>query len=244
MSYRIQIDVYGDKDKNRQQTELDERKNDRWIKRIMVAFLALMFLYYSRELFAQTMMDGSKVKIKNQGDTTEYVLESRTIRVTGMKDQAAEAVITLPDQYFPMDKYILRFSNPEDWEHSEVTMTDNYGAEVYRKQYEGYHPSMAKPTDGNGIFFYKNKYETLVALAFREGTKAKVNLWYYALVCLLYVFEFISFKLWEWIFFRYKIAWAVDRGTIPSHEYKVALRITRFVAFLLILYYSAMSYIR
>ena len=243
MSYRIQIDVYGDRDKNRENTEKEERKNDRWMKRIVFAFLALMFIFYTKELFTTVMMDGSKVKIKHQGDSTEYILRTSTIRVKGQKDQAAEALVTLNYDNMPSDSYTLSFSNPKDWEHSTVTIINKKGVEVSKEQYNGFHASMAKSSDQSGILSATNKYKSLAALAFREATKAKVNRLIYGVVCLLYLAEFISFKLWEWVFYRYKITWAVARGNLPSHAYKQTLLIGRFIVFLLILYISALSYV-
>lgn len=243
MSYRIQIDVYGDRDKNREQTEKEEQKNDKWLKRIMVTFLVLMFIIYTKELFTRVMMDGTKVAVKNQGDTTDYILRTGTIRVNGQKDEVAEAIITLKYNNMPDESYILSFSNTEDWEHSKVTITNIEGIEVHKKQYNGFREFMAKPTDKSGTLSASNKYITFAALAFREGTRPKVNPLTYALVCVLYIAEFLSFKLWNRVFYRYKINWAIDRGTLPSHAYKQALLIARFVIFSLILYASAMSYV-
>lgn len=243
MSYRIQIDVYGDRDKDRENTEKQEQKSDRWIKRIVFAFLALMFIFYSKELFTRVTMDGNKVKIKNQEDATEYILREGTISVKGQKNQAAEAVIIVDYDNMPDDSYTLRFSNPKDWEHSSVTIINKEGVEVFQEQFNGFHVSMAKPSDQSGLLSASNRYNTLIALALREATRMKVNGLSYAVVCLLYLAELLSFKLWEWVFYRYKITWAVDRGTLPSHAYKVTLLIGRFIVFLLILYISAMSYV-
>ncbi len=241
MSYRIQIDVYGDRDKDKEHTEKEERKSDKWVKRIVVAFLTLMFVFYTKELFTQVMMDGTKVEVKKHGDTTEYILKAGTIRVKGSKDEVAEATITMLYDYLPAESYTLSFSNMENWEHSLVTITNHEGIEVYKHQYNGFQRSMAKPSNNSDAASYK--YNPIAALAFREITKPKVNPFVYALVCLLYIAELLSFKLWKWVFLRHKITWAIDRGTLPSHAYKQTLLISRFTIFMLILYLSAQSYV-
>lgn len=137
------------------------------------------------------------MKVKTQGESTEYILRTGTIRVKGQKDQAAEAYVTLNYDNKPEDSYTLSFSNPKDWEHCTVSIRNKQGVEVSKKQFSGFHASMAKPSDQSDLLSPSNKYKTLAALAFREATRMKVNWLIYAVVCLLYLAEFLSFKLWE-----------------------------------------------
>ncbi len=242
VSYRIQIDVYGDRDMNKELTEKVERKGDKWIRRIIFAFLAVMFLLYTKDLFIRVTVDGDKVNIKNQGDTTEYTLETGTIRVKGQKDQDTEAIITLIFDQMPEESFLLSFSSPRDWEHSTVTITDKKGSVMATQEFDGFKVSMAKPSNQSGMLSASNRYKVLAAFAFREVSRWKVNRLVYALVTLLYIAELISYKLWDWVFYRYQIRWAVDRGTLPSFAYKLTLNLSRFALFLLILIFSILSY--
>jgi hypothetical protein len=242
MSYRVQIDVYEDRDKNKEQTEKEEKKSIKWVKRLIFTFLALMFIFYSKDLFNRVMIDGSKVKIENREDTTEYILETAVIRVTGQKDRDPEAIITLMYDQMPSESYTLRFSNPTDWEHSRVTVINKEGIAVFEETFQGFHVSMIKPDNQISILSASNRYRILAAMAFREVSKWKVNRLIYGVVCLLYIIVILSYKLWDWVFYRYQISWAIDRGHLPSFAYKLTMVIGRFIVLMLIFLLSVLSY--
>lgn len=245
MSYRIQIDVYGDRDKNREQTEREERRSDQWVKWIVIAFLTVLFVFYTREMFTRVLLDReTKVKTEHGDSSTTYSLEDGEITVTGQKnrDESARVVHSSSGGLIISD-YTLTFSSPSDWEHSLVTVTDPQGKEIFSEQYNGFRKSMVSASEMDGSVPVSKYNENVVALAFGKGTRFRGNLYLYALVCLLYVAEILSFQLWKWVFFKHRIKWAVDRDSIPSTAYRNMILISRSVGFLLILYLSAMSYL-
>lgn len=245
MSYRIQIDVYGDRDKNREQTEREEKKSDQWVKWIVLAFLTVMFVFYTKEMFTRVLLDReTRVRTELQDNMTIYSLEEGEITVTGQKDRDESArVIHTSSGGMVISDYILTFSDPAEWEHSLVTITDPQGKEVYSEQYNGFKKSMVSTSEMDGNLPVSKYYGNVAALAFGKGTRFRGNLLLYALVCLLYLAEIISGRLWKWIFFKHRIKWAVDRDTIPSSAYRLALLLSRCAVFILILFLSVRSYL-
>lgn len=245
MSYRVQIDVYGDRDKNREQTEREEKKSDQWVKWIVLAFLTVLFVFYTKEMFTRVLLDReTKVKTELRDNTTIYSLEEGEITMSGQKDrdESARVIHTSKDGQVLSD-YTLIFSNPSDWEHSLVTITDPQGKEVYSQQYNGFKKSMVSASEMDGSVPVSKYYGNVAAIAFGKGTRFRGNILLYSLVCLLYLTEIISVRLWKWIFFKYRIKWAVDRDTIPSSAYRLALLISRSAIFILILFLSVRSYL-
>ncbi|HKL99115.1 MAG TPA: hypothetical protein VJZ06_04340 [Mobilitalea sp.] len=247
MSYRVQIDVYGDKDKNKEQTENEEKKNDKWFKRIVLLFLAICFLIYTKEMFTKILIDGHRgVKISNSGDSMLYsfdmgTADPDTLLVEGEKNQDKNAKLTYTYSSGKIFHYIASFSNATDWKNSLISIQDQDGRVLYAKQ-------NGKEADSDASEVYGDSkdialsYDTLISLTLREGIQWRGNMVLYTIVCLLMIGELLSYKLWEWVFLKHQIKWAVDRGTIQSQLYKQLLRIGRFVVFILILYLSIISY--
>ncbi len=244
MSYRVQIDIYGDREKNKEQSEKEERKNDKWFWIISIAFLMLIFALYSREMFTRVLLDRkTKVGIEQQGEATIYQLETQKITVTGQKDQEESALITftgMDDK--PITEYRLSFSIPSDWEHSVVTVKNGEGVEVYKKQYNGFDKEKVIIPDNDTSLSASYTYETLIALAFGKGTRIRGDILLYAIVWLMLIAELLSFKLWKWVFLKYRIKWAVYRDKLPSSSYKLAIGLSRFALFILIIIVSVISY--
>ena len=247
MSYRVQIDVYGDKDKNKEQTENEEKKNDKWFKRIVLFIFAICFLIYTKEMFTKIMIDGHQgVKIINSGDSTSYSFDigraaPDTLLVEGKKNLDIEAKLTYTYSSGKTFHYIASFSNATDWKNSLINIHDQEGKVLYTKQ-------SGKGADSDASDEYRHgsdialSYDTLISLTLREGIQWRGNMILYTIVWLLIIGELLSYKLWEWVFLKRQIKWAVDRGTIQSQLYKQVMLIGRFVVFLLIIYLSIISY--
>lgn len=241
MSYRIQIDVYGDRIKDKEKDEKEEKRNDRILKGVILAFLLLIIVFYIRDMCTRIVVDGDRYyKVKGIGYTTKYTLKNdladdNVLLVNGKKDRDETAVLTYPQRNV---KFTIHFSNKTDWDNSEVTISNGEGEIIFTKQYQN--GTDLKNRYTGSLFAYDN--EKMVSAALREGIVFRGNIVLSILAMLLIIAEFLSFFLWKWVFARKNIKWAIDRGNAPSHLYMKIMRISRAVAFLLICYLMISSY--
>ncbi len=234
MSYGMQIDMYGNRDGDLEQAEKQDRRRNKKGKGILLLFLILLFVFYSKDMFTRTLMDRTTiVRIEEKEDVTEYLLIGGMITVQGEKNAAEEAKLTISAGDMPSEEYTIRFSDNTDWEHSMVTVTDGEGEAVYLEQLDGADKIRAAVSNQEASLAKPNRYGTLITLALREGTRFRGNILLYAAVWLLIIAEGLSHKLWRW---------AVDRNMLPSQACQRALLIGRFLVFLLILVLSILSY--
>ncbi len=219
--------------------EFQERRGDAWVKGIILFFFTLMFIFYINDMFDQVLLDGiTKAKVETEGDTTRYRLRSGTIEVVGIKNKDPQAIITQSGTDRITASYRVSFSEPTDWEHSLITLYNMDDRELFSKQYNGYE---AKKYKENKIS-YNELYDQLIAITLGKGTRMRGEMVYFILAVCLVIVEILTFKLWKWFFLKKQINWAVDRGTIPSPEYKWFINICRFLLFLIILYFILKSY--
>lgn len=241
MSYRIQIDVYGDRIKDKDKDEQEEKKNDRMLKTVLLAFILLILVFYLKDMFARIVVDGDRYyKVQERGDATFYTLKNdladdNILEVRGKKDRDETAVLIYDKG---KSEYTIHFSDKTDWDNSEVTIFNSDGDNIFTKKY----------TDGTDVdtiitgSLFSMDHEKMVSAALREDIVFRGNVILSTLAVTLIIAEFLSFYLWKWVFQKKNIKWAIGRANAPSHLYNQINQISRLVMFLLICYLMIKSY--